>query len=193
MLRQLFIEKCVDTIVELLSLTKGKAMILFTAKSDMTEVYNKLISKKLPWKILIQQEGSSQDLIISEFNSNIDSVLLGTGVFWEGISIEGKALTNLIIVRLPFPVPDPIIDYKKSLTNNPLMEVDVPEMLIKLRQGVGRLIRNNTDKGIITILDSRVSDNSGRPYKNAVWEALPMKIKDINIVKKFVEENLNLK
>jgi ATP-dependent DNA helicase DinG len=192
--RELFIEKCIDTIVELLSLTNGKAMILFTAKSDMVEVYNKLISKKLSWKILIQQEGSSQDLVISEFKSNINSILLGTGVYWEGISIEGIALSNLIIVRLPFHVPDPVIDYKKSLTNNPLMEVDVPEMLVKLRQGVGRLIRNYTDNGIITILDPRVGDNSNRPYKNAIWEALPMKIKtnDINVVKNFVNENINI-
>lgn len=192
--REMFIEKSVETIIELLSLTNGKTMILFTAKSDMEEVYKNLKNKDLPWKILIQQEGSSQDLIISEFKSNVDSVLLGTGVYWEGISIEGKALTNLIIVRLPFPVPDPIIDYKKSLTKNSLMKVDVPEMLVKLRQGVGRLIRNYTDKGIVTILDSRVSDGSNRPYKNLVWEALPMKIRtnDIEVVKKFVKEKLNL-
>lgn len=192
--RELFIEKCIDTIVELLNFTNGKALILFTAKADMVEVYDKLISKGLPWKMLIQQEGSSQDSIISEFKSNINSVLLGTGVYWEGVSIEGIALSNLIIVRLPFPVPDPIIDYKKSLTTNSLMEVDVPEMLVKLRQGVGRLIRNYTDKGVVTILDSRVSDSSNRPYKNTVWEALPMKIKtnNIDVVKKFVKENINL-
>lgn len=189
--KKLFIKKCIDTIIELLTLTKGKAMILFTAKSDMMEVYSNLINKKLPWKILIQQEGSSQSSIISEFKSNINSVLLGTGVYWEGISIEGIALSNLIIVRLPFPVPDPIIDYKRSLTSNPLMDVNVPEMLIKLRQGVGRLIRNNTDKGIITILDSRINDSSNQPYKNKIWKSLPMKIKtnDINVVKKFIKEN----
>lgn len=192
--RELFIEKSTDAIVELLKLTDGKAMILFTAKGDMIEVYNKLANRELPWEILIQQEGSSQDLIISEFKSNINSVLLGTGVYWEGISIEGMALSNLIIVRLPFPVPDPVIDYKRSLTSQPLIEVDVPEMLVKLRQGVGRLIRNYTDKGIITILDSRVSDSSNRPYKNSVWEALPIKVKtnDLDVVKRFIEEKIIL-
>lgn len=190
--RELFIEKSTDAIVELLKLTDGKAMILFTAKGDMIEVYNKLANRELPWEILIQQEGSSQDLIISEFKSNINSVLLGTGVYWEGISIEGMALSNLIIVRLPFPVPDPVIDYKRSLTSQPLIEVDVPEMLVKLRQGVGRLIRNYTDKGIITILDSRVSDSSNRPYKNSVWKALPIKVKtnDLDVVKKFIKEKV---
>ena len=142
----------------------------------------------------MQQEGSSQDVVISQFKLNIDSVLLGTGVYWEGINIEGRALSNIIIMRLPFPVPDPVIDYKRSLVINPLMEVSVPEMLVKLRQGTGRLIRNNTDKGIITILDPRIGDNSNQPYKSAVWEALPMKKKtnDLNIVKKFIEENIDI-
>lgn len=192
--RELFIKECINEIIKLLNLTNGKTMILFTAKRDMIEVYNALINKKLPWKILMQQEGSSQDSVISQFKSDINSVLLGTGVYWEGISVEGIALSNLIITRLPFPVPDPVINYKRGLANNSLMEVDVPEMLIKLRQGVGRLIRNYKDKGIITILDPRVGNNFKSPYKDMIWDALPMKIKtnDINIVKNFIKDNINL-
>ena len=193
--REEFICKSIDIIAELLFITNGKALILFSAKSDMSAVYNGLVKKNLPWKLLIQQEGSSQEAIISEFKSHINSVLLGTGVYWEGISIDGVALSNLIIFRLPFPVPNPVIDYKRSLSKNALMEVDVPEMLIKLRQGVGRLIRNYKDKGIVTILDPRVGDTSNKPYKNAVWDALPIKKKtnDIIKVREFVMKHMDIK
>lgn len=189
-----FINKCVESLVELLHITDGKTLILFTAKNDLDEVHKRLIEMNLPWKILKQQDGSSQEGIINEFKTDINSVLLGTGVFWEGISIEGKALTNLVIVRLPFPVPDPIIEYKRSCSKYPLLEVDVPEMLIKLRQGVGRLIRNNSDKGIITILDSRVSDSSKSQYKKHVWDSLPMKRRTNNIedIKVFINEVLGI-
>ncbi|MGH4121717.1 MAG: ATP-dependent DNA helicase [Clostridium sp.] len=191
--REKFICKSIDVIAELLFITNGKSLMLFTSKSDMLAVYNGLLKKNLPWKLLVQQEGSSQGATIAEFKSDINSILLGTGVYWEGISIEGVALSNLIIFRLPFPVPDPVIDYKKSLSNNSLMEVDVPEMLVKLRQGVGRLIRNYEDKGIVTILDPRVGDTSNRPYKNSVWDALPIKTKtnDISKVKEFAMKYLN--
>lgn len=102
--------------------------------------------------------------MIKEFKEDKNSVLLGMGAYWEGVSIEGEVLTSLIIFKLPFLIPDPVSDYKKTLVENPLMEVDVPEMIIKLRQGVGRLIRNATDKGIATILDSRISDSCKMEY-----------------------------
>ncbi len=193
--REKFISKCVDEIVELLFITNGKSLILFTAKSDMLDIYSELLKKDLPWKLLIQQSGSSQESILSEFKLDVNSVLLGTGAFWEGISIEGEPLSNLIIVRLPFPVPDPIIDYKKSLyKNNSVMKVDVPEMLIRLRQGIGRLIRKKSDKGIVAILDPRLSDSYNSQYKDAAWEALPMKVRtnNIDVVKEFVEKKLDI-
>ena len=111
----------------------------------------------------------------NKFKQDVNSVLLGTGVFWEGISIEGIALSNLIIYKLPFPLPEPIINEKCKRSKNPLEEVLVPEMIIKLKQGVGRLIRNKTDKGIVSIIDSRLGDKSKASYKEKVWQALPIK------------------
>lgn len=186
--RNEFIEKSIEVITELIELTNGRTMILFTSKEDMNKVYNGLNEKKLKFKLLVQEEGVSQDLMIKEFKEDKNSVLLGTGAYWEGVSIEGEALTSLIIFKLPFSVPDPVSDYKKTLVENPLMEVDVPEMIIKLRQGVGRLIRNATDKGIVTILDSRINDNSKMEYKNIVFEALPIKVKTNNLedLKEFI-------
>lgn len=184
--REAFIEKGVDEVINLLSITEGKALILFTAKRDMIEVYAKL-SERVPYKILIQKNGSSQNDVIAEFKADTNSVLLGTGSYWEGISIEGKTLSNLIIFRLPFPVPEPIIDYKRSISKDGLMDVSVPEMIIKLKQGIGRLIRNKNDSGIVSVIDPRLGDNSNVPYKQLTWDALPIKNKtnDIERVKEF--------
>jgi len=118
---------------------------------------------------------SSQDDILEEFKKDENSVLLATGTFWEGIDMPGKSLSNLIIFKLPFPVPDPIIEYKRTLSEDFLMEISVPLMIVKLRQGVGRLIRKHDDKGIVAILDSRIGELSNRPYKDIVFESLPIK------------------
>lgn len=184
--RVAFIEKGVDEVINLLNITEGKALILFTAKRDMIEVYTKL-KERVPYKILIQKSGSSQNDVIAEFKADTNSVLLGTGSYWEGISIEGKTLSNLIIFRLPFPVPEPIIDYKRSISKDGLMDVSVPEMIIKLKQGIGRLIRNKNDSGIVSVIDPRLGDNSNVPYKQLTWDALPIKNKtnDIERVKEF--------
>lgn len=184
--RVAFIEKGVDEVINLLNITEGKALILFTAKRDMIEMYTKL-KERVPYKILIQKSGSSQNDVIAEFKADTNSVLLGTGSYWEGISIEGKTLSNLIIFRLPFPVPEPIIDYKRSISKDGLMDVSVPEMIIKLKQGIGRLIRNKNDSGIVSIIDPRLGDNSNVPYKQLTWDALPIKNRtnDIERAKEF--------
>ena len=127
-----FIEQGVQRLLEVLDISGGKALVLFTAKSDMEDVYSILSQKELPYKVLMQQSGSSQDQVLKEFRENTNSVLLGTGAYWEGISIEGKSLSNVVIFRLPFPVPDPIINYKASIADDALMDVNVPEMVIKL-------------------------------------------------------------
>lgn len=173
--REAFLQAGAERLAEILKISSGKALVLFTAKTDMEEIYRILCSKKLPYKILMQQPGASQDKVLREFRENVDSVLLGTGAYWEGISIEGKSLSNLIIFRLPFPVPDPIIEYKASIAKDPLMEVQVPEMITKLKQGIGRLIRNHTDTGIVSIIDPRLSDVRPARYRDIIWDSLPIK------------------
>lgn len=177
--RKKFIEKGIDEIVRLLEISEGKALILFTAKSDMEEVYEDL-KNKVPYKVLMQNQTASQSDTITEFKKDVNSVLLGTGTYWEGISVEGIALSNLIIFRLPFPVPEPIIDYKTSICQDGLMEVLVPEMIIKLKQGIGRLIRSEKDFGLVSIIDSRVGEKSKAKYKQMIWDALPIKNRTSN-------------
>ena len=169
-----FIRQGTELLKEILQISEGRALVLFTAKKDMMEVYDEL-QKDSPYEIIIQKAGASQQETLDEFRRNEHAVLLGTGAYWEGINIEGQTLSNVIIFRLPFPVPDPIIDSREKHAKDPLMEVKVPEMIIKLKQGVGRLIRSESDKGIISIIDSRVGESSQAPYKEIVWNALPIK------------------
>ena len=184
-----FIEQGVQRLLEVLDISGGKALVLFTAKSDMEDVYSILSQKELPYKVLMQQSGSSQDQVLKEFRENTNSVLLGTGAYWEGISIEGKSLSNVVIFRLPVPGPDPIINYKASIADDALMDVNVPEMVIKLKQGIGRLIRNFTDTGIVCIIDRRLRDEPAERYHDIAWSSLPIKnrTKSLDELRRFYE------
>ncbi|MGL5713000.1 MAG: ATP-dependent DNA helicase [Paraclostridium sp.] len=189
--REIYLDESIKEIRKLMEITDGRTLLLFTSKSDLEYVHERLIPMDLPWNILVQDSKTSMKKILEEFEQDTKSILLGTGAFWEGISIEGEALTNVIILRLPFPIPDPIIEYKKSIVENSLMNVDVPEMIIKLKQGVGRLIRNSTDRGIISILDPRASEDNNKPYSKNIWESIPMKNRttDLDLIKEFIDNN----
>ncbi|MBE6840838.1 MAG: ATP-dependent DNA helicase [Ruminococcus sp.] len=172
--RKQYREASIPEIVKLLEVTNGKTLILFTAKEDMEYVYKKLSNMQLPYKILMQSKTSSQAYQLDKFKADTNSVILGTGTYWEGINVEGESLSQVIIYKLPFPVPEPIIDYKMSLTENPIDEVAVPEMVIQLKQGVGRLIRSASDTGIVSIMDPRVSLRKAK-YADVALDALSVK------------------
>lgn len=188
--RESYLEAAYKEMMRLCNLTSGRTLVLFSAKEDMKYIHEKLNSEKLAWALHVQREGSSQDGVIAEFRRS-KGVLLSTGVFWEGVNIEGSDLSQLIIFRLPFPVPsDPVYEYKASLAENPLKEVFVPDMLLRLRQGTGRLIRSETDLGVLSILDSRLSAAARKDYRDKVLEALPFKkiTEDFRVLEKFVKE-----
>ena len=119
----------IKEIVKLLNITEGKALVLFTAKDDMQYVFKKLSNMGLPYKIMVQDESTTQERRLEKFQNNMNSVLLGTGTYWEGINVKGESLSQVIIFKLPFPVPDPIVEYKMRKTECPLMDVAVPEMI----------------------------------------------------------------
>ncbi|PYJ48803.1 MAG: ATP-dependent helicase [Verrucomicrobia bacterium] len=157
--------------------TDGRAFVLFTSYRGMQQVAGPMRDffsrKKL--RLLVQGEGTPRGLLLEQFKTTPRAVLFGTDSFWMGVDVPGEALSNVIITRLPFAVPDhPLIEAKLELIEgrggDPFTEYSLPEAILKLRQGVGRLIRTKGDRGIIVILDNRVVT---KPYGRAFMQALP--------------------
>ncbi len=143
--------------------SQGKALVLFTSTALMKRMANVLREplRNEGLQLLVQGIGPSRYDLLQEFKRDIDSVLFGLDSFWMGVDVPGEALEHVIITRLPFAVPDhPLIEAKTEYITqqggNAFFDFTLPEAVIKLRQGVGRLIRSTSDKGIITILDSRI-------------------------------------
>lgn len=173
---------------ELLDVVEGRTLILFTSKSDMREVYNRIKRENKPYNIYIQEDGQDLEALKQTFKEDTTSCLFATGSFWEGIDIKGESLESVIIPKLPFHVVDPIMDAKAKYYAGGSNTVYLQDMLIKLKQGAGRLIRSETDKGIVSILDPRIQE-----YGNAVLETLPFNnaTADIEEVKVFAANVLN--
>jgi ATP-dependent DNA helicase DinG len=157
--------------------TKGRAFVLFTSYRDMQQVAGAMekffVAKDM--NFLVQGGGVPRSKLLEQFKSMPRNVLFGTDSFWGGVDVPGEALSNVIITRLPFAVPDhPLIEAKLELIEerggDPFTEYSLPEAILKLRQGIGRLIRTKSDKGIIVILDNRIVT---KPYGRAFMQALP--------------------
>jgi len=152
-----------DKIDECINLTSGGALVLFTSTKLLKLVYNKLIERYIGngIKLFAQHNGMPNNRILQEFRDDENSVLFGVDSFWMGVDIPGHSLRNVIVTKLPFEVPDhPVIEAKLEFIQenggNPFMDYSLPTAILKFKQGVGRLIRNKNDEGIICILDSRI-------------------------------------
>lgn len=145
-------------IIELVKITNGHTAILFTSYTAMQNVYEKTRNALRKYKVFVMRKGDKQ--VIKKFKASKNGILFATGAMWEGVNCVGDVLSSVIIPRLPFPIRSAVLEGKKESCANSVEFISrfaVPEMIIKLRQGAGRLVRCETDTGIISILDSRAN------------------------------------
>ncbi len=167
-----FVERASDEILDLCAITGGRAFVLFTSLRNMQEAHRRL-SSRLPYRVLLQGERPKAALI-ADFKER-PSVLFASQSFWEGVDIAGEALSLVIIDKLPFASPaDPVvaarIEQLKDRGREPFGEYQVPQAALALRQGFGRLIRTRKDRGIVAVLDWRLTTKA---YGRAFLESLP--------------------
>lgn len=165
-----YIKAVADEIIRIVEATHGHTVILFTSYSLLSRVYE-LARYKIKYPVMKMDK--SEKNIVETFKNSRNGVLFATGSFWEGVDCPGDILSSLIIINLPFPTPTPIFEYKKKQyeeTKKFIESIIFPEMLIKLKQGMGRLIRCETDTGLVSILDFRISKKG--KYRRRVLEAI---------------------
>jgi ATP-dependent DNA helicase DinG len=177
-------------IVQLLKITRGRAFVLFTSYVQMRDVYER-VRPLLRYPILLQGSMPRTELL-DRFRSTPHAVLFGTSSFWQGVDVQGEQLSAVLIDRLPFTVPtDPVTAARIRQINdeggNAFTDYQVPQAVISLKQGFGRLIRSETDRGILVMLDHRLIR---MPYGRVFLESLPPyhKTNRLEDVKAFMRE-----
>ncbi|MBN1104691.1 MAG: ATP-dependent DNA helicase [Deltaproteobacteria bacterium] len=169
----LFGEAIAQRIAGLLKITSGRALVLFTSYHNMDFVHGQLAGN-IPYT-LYKQGDAPRSTLLEAFREDTHSVLLATGSFWEGVDVPGETLSCLIIDKLPFDSPgDPLVAARieaiRSKGGNPFMDYQLPSAIIALRQGLGRLIRNTSDRGLLAVLDARLLTSR---YGRFFLESLP--------------------
>jgi ATP-dependent DNA helicase DinG len=163
-----FLPALVDEVVPLLLASRGRTFLLFTSHRALRQV-RELLSDRIPYPLYVQGE-QPRSILLEAFRESGDGVLLGTASFWEGVDVIGDALSLVVIDKLPFAAPDdPVIEAKSDLLRrageNPFTLLYLPQAVISLKQGAGRLIRDVNDRGVLVLCDPRIRTRSyGRTF-----------------------------
>ncbi len=185
-----FAARAAQEVIALLKVTRGRAFVLFTSYLQMRAVYER-VRRSLRYPLILQGT-APRTALLDKFRSTPHAVLFATSSFWQGVDVQGQQLSAVIIDRLPFAVPsDPVVAARIRQINedggNAFAEYQVPEAVIALKQGFGRLIRSENDKGVLAILDRRIVQ---KQYGKVFFESLPdyHRTQRLEEVEAFVQE-----
>jgi ATP-dependent DNA helicase DinG len=161
------ISEKINYLVKMINKSEGRALILLNSKEELAEI-KKRLSEEIHYPIYFEGDAEISTLV-SKFQNDEHAILCSIHL-WEGLDIPGRSLENVLILSLPFPPNDPVFTAKRNGTDNPFLDVDLPYMLLRLRQGVGRLIRSERDKGTVHIL---INDEINPDVLQKIKEVLP--------------------
>ena len=192
-----YTEAVVQAALPLIEASKGRAFFLFTSLRAMQRAHEILTAefdrKHLPYPLMLQGQGSRNELL-AQFRKHGNAVLLGSQSFWEGVDVRGEALSLVMIDKLPFAAPDdPVLAARIAQISkqgrNAFMEYQLPRAVINLKQGAGRLIRDETDRGVLMICDPRLIAKS---YGKRIWQSLPpfKRTRELGVAIKFFDTSL---
>jgi ATP-dependent DNA helicase DinG len=156
-----YLNRAVEEIKNILNASRGRAFVLFTSYQQMMAAYE-IVSQDLRWPCLVQTRAAGKSRLLDEFKITPNAVLFATSSFWQGVDVKGEALSAVIIDKLPFQVPsDPLVSARMARVEreggSPFSDYQLPHAILRLKQGLGRLIRSKSDRGVLAILDNRLS------------------------------------